>query len=121
MFSIIFNIVFIYHLLTVHQIEIKKNVLEDVQLSSEQKELIKEKTRAIINKNTELNQELKNCRKDLYVILEQENPDRAKIKSCISKINAIQKEMQINTVEQLLIYKKHLSERIQKNKEIEQQ
>lgn len=108
LFSIIFNIVFVYHLVTVHK-DNKNNVLDDVILSTEQQNLINKKTEFIIKKNKELNLELKKCRKDLYSILDNDNPDREKIKICIDAINNIQKEMQINTIEQLLIYKKNLS------------
>ena len=110
LFSFIFNIVFIYHLVTVHGSSTEKGVLDDVILTEKQRKIISEKSRSILKNNNELNYKLERCRKDLYNILEKKDPDKVEINNCIDAINRIQKEIQINTVEQVLIYKKHLTE-----------
>ncbi len=107
LFSIIFNFVFVYHLVTVHRSN--SRVLDDISLSAEQQQVIKKKAGAILENNTKLNLELKKCRKDLYKYLDDDKPDRIMIKKCIDMINDIQKKMQFNTVEHLLVYKNHLS------------
>jgi len=109
LFSFIFNVVFIFHLLSVRHSEEgslgKKFTLNDLQ-----KEKITEESGVILSENLKFEIELKKCRQDLYNLLNSKVPDKKEIEKCITTINDIQKNIQMNTVEQLLIYKKHMTE-----------
>ncbi len=106
LFSFIFNIVFILHLRSDRHTDNKK--LPAFHLNDFQKKKINEESSEIINDNIKLENELAKCRQDLYNLLNSEDNDKVKIEECINTISNIQKKIQLNTIDQLLIYKKHM-------------
>ncbi|MEN8221805.1 MAG: hypothetical protein ABFR36_00990 [Acidobacteriota bacterium] len=108
LFSFIFNVVAVVYLLSLRKIENNEKV-HTFQLNESQKHKITRESEGILNENIKLENELERCRQDLYNLLNSENNDRAKIEECITTISDIQKKIQLNTVEQLLIYKKHMN------------
>ncbi len=107
LFSLVFNVVCMVYLLT--PATEKDPVLKDVRLSNDQKETIERKTHDIIESNCELTKKLTIHRQELYNLLIQDNPDREKIAKWIKQINRLQHKIQQNTIDHLLLYKKHLS------------
>ena len=109
LFSLIFNVVFIVHTLSDRHSGVE-NTSPGFVLDESQKEKITEESAGILEENVKFEGELKKCRQDLYNLLNSEVPDKKEIEKCITTINEIQKKIQMNTVEQLLIYKKHMTE-----------
>ncbi len=108
LFSLIFNIVFVIDLMSDRHLGKAKDG-NKIVLTDQQKKKISEESEVILNDNIKLEAELKKCRLDLYNLLNSEQPDKSKIENCINTISEIQKKIQMNTVEQLLIYKKHMN------------
>jgi len=107
LFSLVFNTVFVIDLLSGRHFG-KPDTDTAIVLNDQQKKLIRHESEWILSDNIKLEDELKRCRQDLYNLLNSESTDRAGIEKCISTISEIQKKIQMNTVEQLLIYKKHM-------------
>jgi len=109
LFSVVFNGVAVVYLLSS-----KKNAapaqIRTYHLSESQHQKIRKESEGFLKENRQLEKELEICRQDLYNLLNSEESDRGKIEDCITAISSIQKKIQMNTVEQLLIYKKHLDE-----------
>lgn len=108
LFSFIFNVIFILHLISDRHSE-KVNDAPAFLLNDSQKKKIAEDASGILSENVKLENGLERCRKDLYILLNSEETDRKEIEKCITTINDIQKKIQMNTVEHLLIYKKHMT------------
>ena len=108
LFSLVFNVVFILDLLSDKHFG-KAAASGSVELSAPQKKSIQYESAGLESENASLEKELEVCRRDLYSLLESRDTDRAKIRDCIETINEIQKKIQLNTIDQLLIYKKHMT------------
>lgn len=107
LFSFIFNIIFILHLRSDRHSD--NNSMPAFQLNDFQKKKITEESSEIIGENTKLENELAKCRQELYNLLNSDETDKKEIEKCIVTISDIQKKIQMNTVDQLLIYKKHMT------------
>jgi len=108
-FSFIFNVVAVVYLLPGRPGKDPAHS-HSYHLDHTQKMKIHKESRGFIVENEQLEKELGKCRQELFNLLNSENIDRTKIEECISTISQIQKKIQLNTVEQLLIYKKHMDE-----------
>jgi len=109
LFSFIFNVIAVVYLLSTRT-DSEPVQAHSFHLNESQKQKIKNESSDILQENVKLEGELEKCRQDLYNLLNSEDNDRTKIEECISTISNIQKKIQMNTVEQLLIYKKHMDE-----------
>lgn len=109
LFSFIFNVIFIIHLLS-YKHSGSDNTAPAFLLNDSQKKKIEEESSGLLNENVKLENGLERCRQDLYNLLNSKETDRKEIEKCITTINDIQKKIQMNTVEQLLIYKKHMTD-----------
>jgi len=107
LFSFIFNVIAVVYLLSTRT---DSDPAHSFFLNESQKQKINKESGDILQENVKLEGELEKCRQDLYNLLNSEDNDRTKIEGCISTISDIQKKIQMNTVEQLLIYKKHMDE-----------
>ena len=109
LFSLTFNVVFIFHLLSDRHSS-GNSTANAFLLDDSQKKKIAEESSGILSENVKLENGLERCRQDLYNLLNSEETDKKEIEKCITTINDIQKKIQMNTVEQLLIYKKHMTD-----------
>ncbi len=109
LFSLTFNVVFILDLLSERHSNIDSVSGDKLNLTIIQKKRITEESLPIVNENKKLESELRVCNQDLYDMLNADKVDKKTVRECISKINEIQKNIQLNTIEQLLIYKKHMT------------
>ncbi len=111
LFSFILNIVLVVNILSSGPESFTEKSLfsKKISLSSEQKKKIEEESSLIKEENEKLEIKLSECRKDLYEVLDSDTVDKSKVAKCIDDINKIQKKIQMNTIDHLLIYKKHLS------------
>ena len=113
LFSFILNIVFFVRFFFSRNGSIPERSLfnEKINLSEDQKKKIEEESYILKEENEKLELKLSECRSDLYDVLESDTVDKTKVEKCIDDINKIQKKIQMNTIEHLLIYKKHLSKK----------
>jgi len=111
LFSLILNLVFFVQILSSGPGSFTEKSLfsKKINLSDDQKKKIEEESSIIKEENEKLELKLSECRKDLYEVLDSETVDKSKVAKCIDDINTIQKKTQMNTIDHLLIYKKHLS------------
>jgi len=109
LFSLVFNVLAVVYLLS-NRSDDKRVHAHSFHLNESQKEKINKESEGILHENVKLESELEKCRQDLYNLLNSEENDRSKIEECINTISDIQKKIQLNTVDQLLIYKKHMNE-----------
>ncbi len=108
LFSVIFNVVFVIHLQSDRQ-KSKHSHDKCFVLDKEQEKRIKEESEEILNQNSKLEKKLNKCKQDLYDLLNSDENDMKEIEKCITTLNEIQKNIQINTVKHLLIYKKNMT------------
>ncbi len=108
LFSLIFNVVFIVHMFSDRHSG-SEGTSPGFVLDDSQKKKITEESAGILDENVKLEGELEKCRQDLYNLLDSKVTDRTEIDKCITAINDIQKKIQLNTVDQLLIYKKNMT------------
>lgn len=108
-FSLVFNAVAVIYLLPSKK-SVEPEHAHTYRLNEAQRVKISKESGKFRVENQQLEKELEKCRRDLYNLLNSKENDRKEIEECIATISNIQKKIQMNTVEQLLIYKKHLDE-----------
>ena len=79
-----------------------------LKLSELQKQQVMQIQQTIHKKNEVIKKKIASCQKDLLAALNQENIDKVKINQCIEDISALQKEIQLNAVDQILQMRQHL-------------
>ena len=111
LFSVILNIVLVINILSSEPGKTPDRSLfsEKINLSADQRKMIEKESSFLKGENKKLEFKLSECRSDLYAVLDSDVVDKSKVEKCIDDINKIQKKIQMNTIEHLLIYKKHLS------------
>lgn len=111
LFSLIFNIVFIVHLIGMNSEPSRTSDIfgKDVKLTDAQKKIINSECTPFRKENSELEQILTEKKAKLLNLLKEKNIDTDRIESCIEEINSIQKKIQLNVVKQLIIYKTHMN------------
>ena len=79
-----------------------------LKLSQQQKQQVMQIQQTIHKKNEVIKKKIGSCQKDLLAALNQEKIDKDKINECIEDISAMQKEIQLNAVDQIVQMRRHL-------------
>lgn len=111
LFSFIFNIVFIVHLIGMKSSE-RDNISlfgKDVKLTKAQENAINSRCSPYRKENSEFEKTLAVKRAKLLTLVNSESINMNRLESCINEINGIQKKIQMNVVKQLIIYKEHMN------------
>ncbi|MEN8153384.1 MAG: hypothetical protein ABFR75_05125 [Acidobacteriota bacterium] len=113
LFSLILNIALVVNIISSEKGKSPERSLfsEKINLSDDQKKKIDDESFFLKEENKKLELKLSECRKELYTVLDSDIVDKTRVEKCIDDINRIQKKIQMNTIDHLLIYKKHLSKK----------
>jgi hypothetical protein len=79
-----------------------------LNLSEKQKQEVAKIQLTIHRKNELIKGKIVACQKDLLAAISQEHTDRSKINKCIEDISVMQREIQMNAVDQILQIRQHL-------------
>lgn len=104
-FSISFNVVFAVLLLT-ESTEAKPAALN---LSGDQQTAVNQMHANIHKENEKIKQKIYQCQEKLVKVLKENPVNMEDVESCISEINDLQKEIQLNTVKEIIQVKQHLN------------
>ena len=77
-------------------------------LSEKQKQEVARIQQIVRQKNESIKRKLFACQRDLLTALNQDHVDKDKITKCIEDISTMQKQIQMNAVDQILQIRQHL-------------
>ena len=110
--SLSFNAAFLIHMLTAHAAHsetMEKEIPLNLNLSEQQKKQLEPFRLKMHRENEVIRKKITQCQKELLSALKTEPVDKKAIDQCIENISQLQKEVQLNTIEEILQVKKHMN------------
>ena len=110
--SLSFNAAFLLHLFTAKTPSPPANTAEaslnqlNLDLSEEQLKQMEPLRQKLHQENETIKKEMFQCQEKLLAALDSDPPDKAVINTCIENINTLQKKIQQNTIEEIILVRK---------------
>jgi Spy/CpxP family protein refolding chaperone len=104
--SLSFNIVFSIHFFKKQE---KGSKITNLKLMTPQKQKLDELHKNMNRHNKNIKLKIYNCQQELMQILKMDKVDKIKVNKCLDMISTLQKELQKNSVSEILEIKKVLS------------
>lgn len=80
-----------------------------LELTEEQKKLLEPAQVKIHRENENIKSRIAQCQQKLLAALKADSIDRTEINNCIENINDLQKKIQQNTIEEILLLRQHMN------------
>ena len=80
-----------------------------LELTEEQKKHLEPSQVKIHRENENIKSQITQCQQKLLTALKADPIDRTEINNCIEKINELQKKIQQNTIEEILLLRQHIN------------
>ncbi len=110
-FSFIFNAVFIIHLYGMKESESDRqfDIYRNLNLSNKQQKTIENMCLPYKKMNDNLENRLASKRALILNLLKKKEVDMKKVEKCVDEINSLQKQIQMNVLKQMIIFKKNMN------------
>lgn len=105
--SISFNVAFIIHLATARSSAGAGQI--ELDLSEQQKKLLEPVRMEMHRENESIKKQISRCQEKLLAALKNEPVDKNTINQCIENISGLQKQIQENTIEEIIRVKKYMN------------
>ena len=80
-----------------------------LNLTTQQKQKMEPVRRKLHKQNTEIKKQITTCQQKLLTALNKDPVDKPEVTQCIETISDLQKQLQLNTIEEIIQMKKHMN------------